>query len=133
MRRSLLLAGGALILINALHGADHVRQGLDRLTTEVTLGGQALLMLALVPFVLALRRHRLAPHIAAATGFWTALAVAASHLAPHWSAFSDPYADNNLDVLAWALMLALLATALALGAVGIRAARRQGEFAERET
>ena len=123
-RRRLLLASAALILVNAVHGADHIRQGLGRLTAEVMVGGQGLLLLALIPFALALRRHRTAPVVAALVGAWTVLAVSASHLAPHWSAFSDPYLDHDLDALSWALMLSVIATAAVLAAVGIAAARR---------
>lgn len=123
--RPLLLTSAALILVNALHGADHLRQGLDRLTAEVVVGGQGLLLLALIPFALTLRRHRVAPVAAALVGAWTALAVSASHLAPHWSAFSDPYRDQGLDALSWALMLSVIATAAALAAVGIAAARQR--------
>lgn len=125
-----MIASASLLLVNAMHGLDHVRQGLDRLTSEVAVGGGLLLMLAVIPFAAAFLGHRLAPLLAAAVGFWTALAVAASHLAPHWSAFSDPYADNDLDVLAWALMLTLLLTAVALGMVGIRALRRGGKASD---
>ena len=123
--RPLLLTSAALILVNALHGADHLRQGLGRLTGEVVVGGQGLLLLALIPFALAFLRHRTAPLAAVLVGAWTALAVSASHLAPHWSAFSDPYRDNDLDALSWALMLSVIATAAALAAVGIAAARHR--------
>lgn len=126
-RRALLLASAALILVNALHGADHLRQGLGRLTAEVVVGGQALLLVALIPFVLTWRRHRVAPLAAVLVGGWTALAVSASHLAPHWSAFSDPYVDNDLDALSWALMLSVIATAGVLAAVGMAALRRRGD------
>ena len=128
--RGLVLASGALVLVNAMHGLDHVRQGLGRLTTEVVVGGQGLLLLALVPLILSLRRHGSAPLAAALVGSWTAIAVAASHLAPHWSAFSDPYADNDLDVLSWGQMLVLIAVAATLAAVGIRAMRRKGRRPE---
>ncbi|MCA1681001.1 MAG: hypothetical protein LC777_19705 [Actinobacteria bacterium] len=104
---------------------DHLRQGVGRLSTEVIAGGQGLLLLALVPLVLSLRRHVLAPLAAATVGLWTAVAIAASHLAPHWSAFSDPYADNNLDLVSWGQMLLLLAGAAALGIVGIQTMRRR--------
>ena len=93
------MASAVLVSLNALHGLDHVRQG--RLSGEVVVGGQGLLLLALLPLVLSFRGHRLAPLAAASVGLWTALAVAASHLAPHWSAFSDPYADHDLDVFSW--------------------------------
>jgi len=123
-REPLVLGSGALILVNALHGADHIRQGLGRLTPEVIVGGQGLLLLALIPFVLALLRHRTAPLVAVLVGSWTVIAVAASHLAPHWSAFSDPYFDNHLDALSWALMLSVIATAAVLAAVGMSSTRR---------
>ncbi|MCA1677593.1 MAG: hypothetical protein LC777_00920 [Actinobacteria bacterium] len=123
-RDPLVLASAALILVNALHGADHIRQGLGRLTPEVIVGGQGLLLLALIPLVLALLRHRMAPLVAALIGSWTLIAVAASHLAPHWSAFSDPYLDHDLDALSWALMLSVIATAAVLAAVGMSSARR---------
>ncbi len=124
-RRRLLLTSAALVLVNALHGADHIRQGLGRLTAEVMVGGQGLLLLALIPFALALRRHRTAPAAAALVGAWTVLAVSASHLTPHWSAFSDPYLDHDLDALSWALMLSVIATAAVLAAVGIAAGSRR--------
>ena len=121
---SLFVASAALILVNALHGADHIRQGLGRLTPEVIVGGQGLLLLALIPFVLTLRHHRMAPLVAALIGSWTFIAVTASHLAPHWSAFSDRYFDHDLDALSWALMLSVIATAAILAALGIAVVRR---------
>ena len=125
LRDPLLIASAVLVSLNALHALDHLRQGVGRLSTEVILGGQGLLLLALVPLVLSFRRHLLAPLAAATVGLWTAVAVAASHLAPHWSAFSDPYADNNLDLVSWGQMLLLVAGAAALGVVGIQAMRRR--------
>ncbi len=125
LRDPLLIASAVLVSLNALHALDHLRQGVGRLSTEVILGGQGLLLLALVPLVLSFRRHLLAPLAAATVGLWTAVAVAASHLAPHWSAFSDPYADNNLDLVSWGQMLLLVAGAAALGIVGIQAMRRR--------
>ena len=125
VRNPLLLASALLVSLNGLHGLGHVRQGLGRLSSEVLVGGQALLLLALLPLVLSVRRHRLAPLAAATVGLWTAFAVAASHLAPHWSAFSDPYADNDLDVFSWSQMLLLIAGAAMLGVVGIKAIRRR--------
>ncbi len=126
LRDPLLIASAVLVSLNALHALDHLRQGVGRLSTEVIMGGQGLLLLALVPLVLSFRRHVLAPLAAATVGLWTAVAVAASHLAPHWSAFSDPYADNNLDLVSWGQMLLLVAGAAALGIVGIQAMRRRG-------
>lgn len=126
-RAPLVVASGVLVLVFVLHAIDHVRQGLGRLTTEVTVGGQLLMLAAFAVFVLALRRHRVAPPVAVSVGLGAALAVAASHIAPHWSAFSDSYPDNNLDLLAWASMLAVIATAGIVALVGITELRRASE------
>ena len=119
------MASAWLAFLNAVHALDHLRQGLGRLSTEVLVGGQALLLLALVPLLLSSRRHRLAPLAATTVGLWTAIAVAGSHLAPHWSAFSDPYADNDLDLFSWGQMLLLIGSAAALGVLAIKAMRRR--------
>ena len=132
VQNPLLVASAVLVFLNALHGLDHVRQGLGRLTSEVLVGGGGLLLLALLPLLLSFRRHRLAPLAAATIGLWTAVAVAASHLAPHWSAFSDPYWDNDLDVFSWSQMILLIAGAAMLGAIGVKAIRRRGAELARE-
>lgn len=126
-RGPLVSASGVLVLVFVLHGLDHVRQGLGRLTPEVSVGGQALMVAALTVFVLAVRRHPLAPAVAISIGFASVLGVAASHLAPHWSAFSDSYPENGLDALAWASMLAVIAMAGLLAMVGINQLRGASE------
>ena len=40
MRDPLLMASVVLAALNALHGLDHLRQGLGRLSTEVIVGGK---------------------------------------------------------------------------------------------
>jgi hypothetical protein len=86
-------------------------------------------MLTIVAFGtlwLTLRRHPRAPLVAALVGLWSAIGVAASHLLPHWSAFSDPYPDLDVDAVSWAAMLLELATAAVLGLLGLRELRAQG-------
>jgi hypothetical protein len=122
---ALTLASIAFVVSNVLHGIDHERQGTARLTTEVVAGGTVLTILALATLGLTLRPHPRAPLFCAVVGLWTAVAVAASHLAPHWSAFSDPYPDLSLDALSWVVMLAEIAAALALGVIGVRELRRR--------
>jgi hypothetical protein len=116
----LVVASGAFVAANVLHTLDHQRQGTERLAGEVIAGGTAISVLGLVVLFMALGPHPRAPVAAAIVGLSSAAGVAASHLAPHWSAFSDPYSGLGLDALSWAIMLAEVAAALALGLVGIR-------------
>jgi hypothetical protein len=74
--------------------------------------------------VLAVRHHPRAPLWAAVVGTWSALGVIASHVAPHWSAFSDSYFEIDADALSWVVMLAEVAAAAWLGFAGFRALRR---------
>ena len=118
-------AAAALFLAaNIAHTLDHLRQGIDRLAAEVLAGGTLLTIAAVLALVLALRRDPRAPVVCMGVGLAGALGVAASHLAPHWSALSDPYAGLGLDVLSWAVMLAEIAAALVLAVAGAREVTR---------
>jgi hypothetical protein len=123
-QRTLAIASIAFVAANALHTVDHLRQGTGRLTTEIFLGGTVLSVAAVVTLVLALRGNPRAPLTAAVVGMASAFGVAASHIAPHWSAFSDPYPDLNVDALSWTVMLAEIAAAVVLGLLGARELRR---------
>jgi hypothetical protein len=118
-----LRAAAALFLAaNIVHTLDHVRQGVDRLAAEVLAGGTLLTLAAVL--ALALRRDPRAPVVCTGVGLAGALGVAASHLAPHWSALSDPYPGLGLDALSWAVMLAEIAAALVLAVAGARGVTR---------
>jgi hypothetical protein len=121
---ALSVAAIAFFAANVAHTLDHQRQGTERLTAEIYAGGAVISLLAVVVVVMALRRSEKAPIACAVVGLWTAVGVAASHLAPHWSAFSDPYPDLSRDAFSWAIMLGEIAAAVALGVAGIRALRR---------
>jgi cephalosporin-C deacetylase-like acetyl esterase len=116
------LAGAAALFLaaNLLHTLDHVRTGLDRLTPEILGAGTVLTVAAVLALVLALRHDARAPVICAGVGLGGALGVAAAHLAPHWSALSDPYPDLGLDALSWAVMLAEIAAGIVLAVAGAR-------------
>ena len=117
------LAATAFVAANLLHTLDHLRQGTGDLATEVLAGGTVLSTLAILTLVLALRRHPRAALWAAVVGTWSALGVAASHVAPHWSAFSDSYFEIDADALSWAVMLAEVLAAAYLGFAGFRELR----------
>jgi hypothetical protein len=116
----LTVAAAAFVAANVAHTLDHLRQGTGDLATEVLAGGTVLSFLAVLTLVLALRHHPRAALWAAVVGTWSALGVIASHVAPHWSAFSDSYFEIDADALSWVVMLAEVAAAAYLGFVGFR-------------
>jgi hypothetical protein len=130
---TLALAAAALVAANLLHTLDHLRQGTGDLATEVLAGGTVLSALAILTLVLALRRHPRAALWAAVVGAWSALGVIASHVAPHWSAFSDSYFEIDADALSWAVMLAEVLAAAYLGLVGFTALRRPAPDSRRRS
>jgi hypothetical protein len=117
--RALPAAGIAFVAANVAHTLDHLRQGTSGLSTEILAGGSVLSMLAVATLVFVWRRDRRAPLIAAVVGLSSAAGVAASHIAPHWSVFSDSYPEIHADALSWVVMLAEVVAALALGLVGL--------------
>src|SRR3954465_3619948 len=120
----LLRANILFLAANVLHTADHQRQGTDGLTTEIVLGGAAITLAAIASLVLALRRDERAPIFGAVLGLSAAAGIAASHIAPHWSAFSDSYPQIHADAISWVVVLLEIAGALLLAAVSARELRR---------
>jgi hypothetical protein len=121
---ALQMASVAFVAAILLHGADHIRQGTGRLTTEVFVGGAVVAMLGFSTLAMTLAHHRRAPLFAAIVGFYTALGVSASHVLPHWSAFSDSYTNQvDADVLSWAAVLTEIGAAIVLGIVATRRLR----------
>jgi len=113
-----------LFLIGFLiHNGDHLRRGVDVLTPQVLWAGTIAGMVAIGAIGLALVGHRLALLVAVAVGLPLALGVAAVHLLPRWSAFSDSLPDGSADALSWTAVLAEIAGALVFGAAGAWALR----------
>jgi hypothetical protein len=119
---ALLFAAGLLV-----HSADHWRRGFSVVTPEVFWAGMAFSILAVIAITLAITRHRLAPIVAIGVGFLTALGVAASHLLPRWSAFSDAFPGSGVGALSYAAVLVEILSALALGAAGAYVLYRTGQ------
>lgn len=115
-----------------LHTGDHLRRGVDAVTPEVFWAGMVASVVAMVAIVLVLSGHRLAPQIAVMAGFPLALGYAAVHLAPRWSAFSDPFPGGGVDAVSWAAALIEIAGAFALGATGAYALRCGGRLQDGE-
>jgi hypothetical protein len=118
----------ALVLVLALlmHGADHVRRGLGILTPQVFWAGNLSVLVDAVVVGLILVGHRTAPLLAIVVNGFTAVSVAAVHLLPHWSAFSDAFpGGRDVGVLSWLAVLFELAARLGLIAAGMYALRLQ--------
>jgi hypothetical protein len=132
--RRLLIANAALAVLLLVHIADHaLRQPAgDQLGLLASLPGLLGTIAVFVSLGLVARRQRWAPRIAGAVGLLTAAGFVAVHLAPHWSMFSDPYAERAVDAGSWAQMLASLAAGAVL-ALTATTARRHGPRRRRDS
>ena len=123
-----LLGGTALYGAGlALHLADHLRRGMDVLTVQVEAAGYLSTGVGLVTIALVLMRHRWAPLAAAVVGTSVAIGVAAVHLLPTWSAFSDAFPggqDQGVTAMSWTVVLIEIAGAGLMGTSGWRALNR---------
>jgi hypothetical protein len=122
--QTLIGANIAFVAANLLHSADHQRQGTQGLSTEIMLGGSAITIAAIASLVLALRRSERAAIFATVLGLSAAAGIAASHIAPHWSAFSDSYPEIRADAVSWAAVAIEIGAALLLAAAGLRELRK---------
>jgi hypothetical protein len=114
----------------AVHNADHLRRGTSSVTTELLVAGTLSGIVSVVAIVLVLRRHRLAPQIAVATGFPLAIGFTAAHMLPTWSALSDSFVDGHVSAFSWFASLLEIVGALLFGLAGLavlRHRRRQSE------
>jgi hypothetical protein len=110
----------------AVHTGDHLRRGLGTVTVEVAALGSAAAVLQLAAVVAVVRRAPWAPVAAVAIGFPDALGIAAVHLLPHWSAFSDAFPGahgTGVTGFSWFAAILEIAGALAFGAAGAYAWR----------
>jgi hypothetical protein len=111
----------------AIHTGDHLRRGLDVVSTEVALLGSIAAVLQLLAVSAVFLRWRRAAIVAAAVGFPDAVGIAAVHLLPHWSAFSDAFPGahgTGVNAISWAAAVIEIGGALAFGAAGVYAVRR---------
>jgi len=117
-----VLRYAALIFAAALlvHGADHWRRGFRVLTPEVYWAGMVLSVLAVISITLVLTRHSWGPLVAVVVGFPMAVGVAAAHLLPHWSSFSDAFPGSGVDSLSYAAVVFEVIGSLVFGAAGMR-------------
>lgn len=111
----------------AVHTGDHIRRGLDVVTTQVSVLGTAAAVLQIAAIVAVLLHARWAPIAAVAIGFPDAFGIAAVHLLPHWSSLSDAFPGahgTGVNALSWVAASVEIAGALAFGAAGAYALRQ---------
>jgi hypothetical protein len=125
--RRLLVANIALAALLAGHVADHtLRQPAgDQLPLLGALPGLLGTVAVFVSLAFVARRTRHSAQFVGIIGLLTALGFVAVHLAPHWSMFSDPYADRYLDAGSWIEMLAALAGGLWVAIEALRVCRAE--------
>ncbi len=106
-----------------IHTADHFRRGTEVITKHVYYAGTVLTILAFVTIGLVFARHRLAPVAAVAVGLYHGVGIAAAHLLPRWSAFSDAFTGGQrgpgITGLTWVAVMLEIAGAFATGIAGI--------------
>jgi hypothetical protein len=111
-----------------LHTVDHFRRGLDASTAQVLVVGNLSTAIGITVVVMVIVGYRHAPLLATITGFPVALGVAAVHLLPAWSAFSDTFVnahDTGVTAMSWTVVLIEIVGALAMGIAGLVIVRDQ--------
>ena len=125
--RILRWAAAVFAVAVAVHGADHLRRGMDVVPRAVMVAGTIQLVLAAVTVALVFIGNRWAPHAAIAIGFASAAGFTAAHLLPTWGFFSDSFlnAPSSAHVTAFSWITAILEIAadVAFGLAGIAALR----------
>ena len=75
--------------------------------------------------MLLLRRHPMSELAAVVVGLSTVVGVAAVHIAPRRSIFSDSYSTAHADALSWAIIIRMMLLGVVLALRGFWALRRR--------
>ncbi|MEV0059492.1 hypothetical protein [Nocardia sp. NPDC050718] len=113
-----------------VHGADHLRRGMDATSALVNALGTLQLLAALLVVVLVFRRHSAAPLAAVVVGFASAAGFFVVHLLPDWfgplsDSFVDAPVSANVTGFSWFAALFEIAADLAVGLAGLRVLRER--------
>jgi hypothetical protein len=124
--RLLRLAAVLYAVAWAIHTGDHIRRGSGVVTVEVSTLGSIAAVAQLLAVATVFLRWRWAAVAAAAIGFPDAVGIAAVHLLPHWSAFSDAFPGahgTGVTGFSWFAAVLEIAGALLFGIAGVHALR----------
>ena len=132
MERALRYATGLYLIGLVAHTADHLRRGTGVLTHHVFWAGNLSTLAGVITVVLVFSRHRLAPVMAAAFGLPVAIGVAAVHLLPHWSVFSDAFPGaapaSRVEAISYAVVIIEIIGAALTGIIAMRILARDRQL-----
>lgn len=122
---NLKAATAAFAVAFGVHGADHVRRGLDVVQPRVLLGGTLQGIFLVVVLVMVLREHRSAATSAMWLGFGSAILFAQAHLLPQWGPLgSDSFLSApGVTWFSWVTAVLEIGMGFVLGTVAARAMR----------
>ncbi|MFI6997110.1 hypothetical protein [Nocardia sp. NPDC050175] len=111
-----------------VHGLDHLRRGMDSISSTVMVLGTVQSILAVVTIVLVFTGHRMAAVAAVAIGFASAAGFTLVHLFPDWfgplsDSFINPPASANVNGFSWFAAIFEIIADLLIGTAGLRARR----------
>jgi hypothetical protein len=122
-----LLGAAVLFTVGVLlHNADHVRRGADSVTTDVLVAGTLAIGLEVGVVAAIAARHRVAPLLAAVTGWSLAGGYVLAHALPGRGWLSDPLLDGSGQGLSQAAAGFEILAAVVLGTAGAVALRAAG-------
>ncbi|WP_378736298.1 hypothetical protein [Nocardia brasiliensis] len=110
------------------HGADHLRRGMDTVSSTVMALGTAQFVLAVATIVLVFTGHRWAATAAVLIGFVSAAGFILVHLFPDWfgpfsDSFINPPAAAKVNGFSWFAAIFEIIADLLIGVAGLRARR----------
>jgi hypothetical protein len=120
----------AVVFVVALfvHGADHMRRGMEVVSTTITVAGTLQTLLALLTAGLVFRRSRWAPLAAIVVGFASAVGFTVVHLLPNWfgplsDSFINAPPEARVMGFLWFAAIFEIVAGIAVGVAGLRAVR----------
>lgn len=110
------------------HGADHLRRGMDTVSSTVMVLGTVQFVLAMVTIALVFTGHRWAALAAVLIGFASAAGFVLVHLFPDWfgpfsDSFINPPAAAKVTEFSWFAAIFEIIADLLIGVAGLRARR----------
>ncbi len=121
---NLKLATVAFTAALGVHGADHLRRGVEVVQPAVFIGGALQAAVAVVVLGLVLREHPSSAAWAMGLGFGSVIVFAQAHVLPHWGPLSDSFLSApRVTPFSWVTAVLEMGMGLVLGLVAMRTRR----------